>query len=198
MTTTSTAKLRGRVRRAYSEAAKRTGDDLPISLGRESALSLGYPQDLLERLPSVAVDAFAGVSSVAVFAQKPPGSRVLDLECGAGLDSFIAAQRAGPAGWVVGVDSSEAILARPRRGAKSMGGNRIQFLHGDAENLELEDASMDIALVNGLSNLNPLRGEIFQELARVLRPGRARYAAELIVRGPLPAHVKSSEANWFA
>ena len=198
MTTTSAAKLRGRVRRGYSEAAKRTGDDQPFPLGREFALSLGYTQDLLESLPSVAVDAFAAVSNVAVFAQKPPGSRVLDLEFAAGLDSFIAAQRAGPAGWVVGVDFSEAILARPRRGAKSMGGDRIQFLDEDAENLEMEDASMHIALVNGLSNLNPRRGEIFQELARVLRPSGGRYAAELILREPLPAHVKSSEADWFA
>lgn len=198
MTTASASKLRERVRRAYSEAAERTGDDHPFPLGRDCALSLGYPQDLLESLPSVAVDAFVGVSNVAVFAHIPPGSRVLDLGCGAGLDSLIAAQRAGPEGRVVGVDFSEAMLDRARRAAKSMAGHRVQFLHGDAESLELEDASMDIALVNGLFNLNPRRGEIFQELARVLRPGGALYAAELILREPLPAHIKNSEADWFA
>jgi 2-polyprenyl-3-methyl-5-hydroxy-6-metoxy-1,4-benzoquinol methylase len=96
----SDQELRRRVRDAYSAAAVRPGDNHAFPVGRGFAESLGYPAGLLDTLPPVCVEAFAGVSNVAVSADIPPGSRVLDVGCGAGLDSFIAARRAGPAGCV--------------------------------------------------------------------------------------------------
>ncbi|NIV31718.1 MAG: methyltransferase domain-containing protein, partial [Anaerolineae bacterium] len=167
-------------------------------VGRVFAESLGYPQNLLDDLPSVSADAFSGVSNVAIFADVPPSATVLDLGCGAGLDSLIAARRLGSHGRVVGIDFSAAMLARARQAVTEAQVDNVEFLQAGAENLPVEDSSTDIAVVNGIFNLNPARDAIFRELARVMRPGGAVYAAELVLQGPLPRAVQESETSWFA
>ena len=72
------------------------------------------------------------------------------------------------------------------------------FEQTDGEHLPIGSASVDVALINGIFNLNPARESIFRELARVLRPGAVAYVAELTLANPLPAKVKQSEADWFA
>lgn len=193
-----TQQLREGVCKAYSSAAERPQDEHPFSVGRRFAESLGYPQDLLISLPSVSIDAFAGVSNVAIFADIPVGATVLDLGCGAGLDSLIAAQRVGSKGRVIGVDFSEAMLARARQAVEEVGIDNVEYRHADAEKLPIEDGLTDVALVNGIFNLNPKRDAIFRELVRVVRKGGALYAAELILREPLPPEIKNSETDWFA
>jgi arsenite methyltransferase len=118
---------------------------------------------------------------------------VLDLGCGAGLDSLIAARRAGLSGKVIGVDFSTAMLDRARKAAKKACIQNASFEQTGAECLPLSPASVDVALVNGIFNLNPERESIFRELARVLRPGGVVYAAELILGSPLPANVKKHQ-----
>ena len=190
--------LRDGVRRAYSAAAERPQDKHPFPVGRSFAESVGYPQDLLAGLPSVSVDAFSGVSNVAVFAGIPVGAVILDLGCGAGLDSLIAAQRVGPTGRVIGVDFSDAMLGRARQSAVELGVRNVEFYQADAETLPIDDSVIDVALANGVFNLNPDREAIFGELARVVRQGGAVYAAELILREPLSPEIQDSESNWFA
>ncbi len=190
--------LRDAVREAYSAVAERPEDEHPIPVGRRLAENLGYPRELLESMPSVSADAFAGVSNVSVFADIPPGVTVLDLGCGAGLDSLVASRRVGPNGRVIGVDFSDSMLARARRGAKELKANNVDFCRSDSESLPLENGSIDVVLVNGIFNLNTDREAIFQELARVVRPGGAVYAAEIILRESLSEEVKKNEINWFA
>ncbi|MCL4294415.1 MAG: methyltransferase domain-containing protein [Anaerolineae bacterium] len=192
------ADIREGVRQAYSAAAKNPHVRHPFPLGRQFAESLGYWPDILAGIPAAAVDTFAGVSNVAVFANIPPGATVLDLGCGAGLDSLIAARRVGPIGKVIGVDFSEAMLRRARQAATEAGINNVEFHQAEAANLCLDHASIEVALVNGIFNLNPARGHIFRELARVVRPGGVVYAAELILREPLPLETQADETNWFA
>jgi len=193
-----TRQLRDGVWKAYSVAAERPQDDHPFPVGRHFAESLGYPEHLLADLPSVSVDAFSGVSNVAVFADIPVGSTVLDLGGGAGIDTLIGARRVGSKGRVIGVDFSDAMLARARQAAAEDGVDNVEFYQADAENLPVEDDLIDVALVNGIFNLNPARDAIFHELARVVRQGGTVYAAELILREPLPPEVQDSETNWFA
>jgi len=190
--------LRASVQRAYSAAAERSQDEHPFPVGRQFAESLGYPQDLLVGLPSVSVDAFSGVTNIAVFADVGEGVTVLDLGCGAGLDSLVAAQRTGPKGKVIGVDFSDAMLVRARQAAAEVGVGNVEFYQADAEDIPIEEGVIDVVLVNGIFNLNPMRDSIFRELARVVRQGGTVYAAELILRQPLPQEIQDSEANWFA
>ena len=99
---------------------------------------------------------------------------------------------------MIGVDFSEARLARARQAVKEAGVNNVEFHQASAEELPLEDGLIDVALVNGIFNLNPVRDTIFKELARVVRRGGAVYTAELILREPLPPEVLDSEDEWFA
>lgn len=190
-------RLRDGVRGAYTAAAERPADSHPFPVGRAFALSLGYPKGLLDSLPPFSVDAFSGVSNLSVFAEIPEGATVLDLGCGAGLDSLIAAQKTGVNGRVIGIDFSESMLARARRAAQEAGLPNAAFRLADAEAMPLADATAEIALVNGIFNLNPARDAIFRELARVVKKGGTVYAAELILKEPLPASVLSSETDWF-
>lgn len=194
----SPARLREMVSGAYSAAAEQPQEKHAFPVGRQFAESLGYPAELLVGLPRVACDAFAGVSNVSVFADLPVGATVLDLGCGAGLDTLIAAQRVGSAGKVIGVDFSKAMLARARDAVVESGTTNVELRQADAEQLPIRDGEIDVALVNGIFNLNPARDGIFNELARVVRRGGAVYAAELILSQPLPSETRASEKDWFA
>ncbi len=194
----STEQLRTGVWQAYTAVADQPAHEHPFAVGREFAEKLGYPAEILNQLPAASVEAFTGVSNVSIVAEIPPGARVLDLGCGAGLDSLIAAQRVGPHGFVIGIDFSEAMLARARQSASEAQLPQVEFRSGDAERIPLDDASIDVALVNGIFNLNPARAEIFRELARVVRPGGRVYSAELILKEPLPAETQASLTDWFS
>jgi arsenite methyltransferase len=190
--------LREKVQAAYSAAAANPQEVHAFPMGRAFAESLGYPQELLASLPAASVESFTGVSNVSVFADIPTGVTVLDLGCGAGLDSLVAARRAGPVGKVIGIDFSASMLARARQAAAQSGFTNIIFCQAAAEKLPIPDGCVDVAIVNGIFNLNPARDAIFRELARVIRPGGTLYAAELILAKPLPPEVQRAEANWFA
>ncbi len=192
-----TSSIRAEVRDAYSAAAERPSDSHAFPVGRVFAESIGYSADWLRALPGDCVDRFAGVSNISLVAELPLGAAVLDLGCGAGLDSLIASQRIGPEGRVTGVDFSPAMLERARRGAREAGTENVFFCRADAERLPLPDASIDVALVNGIFNLNPARECIFHELARVVRQGGTVYSAELILSAPVPPE-QLDATNWFA
>jgi SAM-dependent methyltransferase len=189
--------IRAGVHNAYSAAAERPSEPHPFPVGRRFAESIGYSAELLHGLPGDCVDRFAGVSNISLVAEIAPGATVLDLGCGAGLDSLIASRRVGPAGRVAAMDFSQAMLEHARRGARAAGTENVVFCRADAEGLPLPAASIDVALVNGIFNLNPARECIFHELARVVRKGGTVYSAELILSAPLPPEQQNA-ANWFA
>jgi SAM-dependent methyltransferase len=186
------------VRSAYSGAAEHPEQTHPFPVGRSFAQDVGYPGDLLEAIPNAAVQAFTGVSNVPLIAELSAGDTVLDLGCGAGLDSLIAGRRVGEDGRVYGVDFSQSMLERARSAARTANARNISFLLAAAGWLPLRNGSIDVALVNGIFNLNPARAAIFGELARVLRPGGAIFGAELILREPALAPQELDRLNWFA
>ena len=186
--------LRQAVWTAYSDAAAHPEQPHPFPVGRAFALSVGYPADLLDSIPDTSVQAFTGVSNVPVFAELNPGETVLDLGCGAGLDSLIASRRVGETGKVYGVDFSQSMLER----ARSANAPNAAFLRAAAESLPFRSGSIDVALVNGIFNLNPARAAIFAELARVVRPGGTVYGAELVLREPPQPSQELDRLNWFA
>ncbi len=147
MPTIPAGDIRDKVREAYSAAADHPGEKHPFPVGRAFAESIGYPASLLDSLPVTCVEAFAGVSNVPLLAEISRGAAVLDLGCGAGLDSLIAARRAGPSGKVTGVDFSAAMLDRARQGAAEVGLRNVCFERADAEHIPLASASVDVALV---------------------------------------------------
>lgn len=192
------ASIRDQVRDAYSAAARDPASKQPFPVGRAFAQSLGYSAKLLDSIPAAAVEGFAGVSNVSCFADILTGATVLDVGCGAGLDTIIAAQRVGSEGRVLGIDFSASMLDRARQALIEAGLTNVELRHCEAERLPLADGTVDVALVNGIFNLNPHRQAIFHELARVLRSGGSAYCAELILIEPLQAADQACPANWFA
>ena len=114
------------------------------------------------------------------------------------MDSLIAARRTGPDGKVIGIDFSRTMISRARQAVTEAGVGNVEFRIADAEELPVDSGSIDVAIVNGIFNLNPRRDEIFRELARVVRPGGSIYAAELILKETLPPDILKSEPDWFA
>lgn len=190
--------LREGVRQAYSAVGDHPDGRHPFAVGRLFAEGLGYPAELLERLPAASVEAFTGVSPVSVFADLTAGATVLDLGCGAGLDTLIAAERVGPTGTVLGLDFSRTMLARAQQGADEAGQRNAHFWQAAAEDLPLPDQCVDTVLVNGIFNLNPARARIFEELGRVVKPGGMVYAAELILREPASITAPAALEDWFS
>lgn len=194
----ATSQLRTGVQAVYSHVADAPAEEHPFKVGRAFAEGLGYPAEWLNRVPTKSVEAFTGVSCVSVFAELPAGAQVLDVGCGAGLDSIIAGWRVGPSGQVLGIDFSEPMLARARASAEEAGLSHVRFEPGEAERLPVGTASVDVALVNGIFNLNPARAHIMRELARVVKPGGALFCAELILKEPLTSQEQANLANWFS
>lgn len=195
---TQAQELLEKVREAYSKAADSPGGSHPFPVGYDFALSVGYPEGLLKSLPESSVQRFTGVSNVSVFAEIPPGSTVLDFGCGAGMDSLIAAAKTRPAGRVYGIDFSESMVSCARTGAAHAGAANVEFWESEGQHIPFADGEFDVAMVNGIFNLNPDRAGLFQELARVIRPGGVLYGAEIILREPMDQEERAGLSNWFS
>jgi arsenite methyltransferase len=189
--------LRQGVHDAYSKVAIHPEITHPFPTGRDFAEQIGYPANVLDTIPIKAVQSFAGVSNVSIFADIPDGATVLDLGCGTGLDSHIAAHKLGGSGQVIGVDFSTAMLNQAQAAAHESHTTNLTFIQASGEQLPLADHTLDVVLINGIFNLNPARAMIFQELARVVRPGGAVFAAEIILSAALD-DAERSTANWFS
>jgi arsenite methyltransferase len=191
------AVLRQAVRERYGRVVTEPGAPLGFPVGRDFATAVGYPAERLDRFP-VAAAAFTGVGTPVSVARLQPGETVLDLGCGAGLDSAWAAELVGRGGRVVALD-----LALPMAQAASAtlrqrtGPAAAVALVGAGEALPLLDASVDVVLVNGLFNLAPDKSPLLAEIRRVLRPTGRLVACEVALRRPLAPGEVDSLDDWF-
>ena len=151
----------------YRDVANEAVTDLHFPTGRRLAEALGYPAELLDRLPAGAVSSFAGVGYHLGLARLLPGERVLDLGSGSGMDVFAAAAQVGPQGSVVGVDITPEQLLKADRLVRD---EHVSFRHARIEDLPFDAGSFDVVISNGVVNLSSDKRRVFGEVARVLRP----------------------------
>jgi SAM-dependent methyltransferase len=97
-----------------------------------------------------------------------PGAVLLDAGCGLGDDVRALAARVAPGGRALGVDASASMVAEARRRGLSDG---VQFMVGDVERLDLEDASVDGCRAERTFQHLAHPSAAARELARVVRPG---------------------------
>ena len=119
---------------------------------------------------------------------------MLDVGCGAGIDSLLAARSIGPAGRVIRVDMTPAMIERARTHAGEMGLDNTEFVPGLMEELPLTDQSVDIVLCNGVLNLSTRHSRALAEMSRVLRPGGRLALAELVQTEALPDEILKDPA----
>ncbi len=134
------------------------------------ALAFGYRPEDLAALPE-GTNLGLSCGNPQAVAGLAPGESVLDLGSGAGFDALIAARKVGPTGRVIGVDMTDAMLAKARANAERSGLDNVEFRKGDIESLPVEDNSIDVALSNCVLNLAADKDRAFREIHRVLRPG---------------------------
>lgn len=147
---------------------------------------------------AVIAEADLGLScgSPTLAAAIQPGETVLDLGSGAGVDVFRAARAAGPAGRVIGVDMTPAMVHRARANADKGGFSNVEFRLGEIEALPVADASIDVVLSNCVINLAPDKRQVFAEIWRALKPGGRVAISDIVTEGPVPSAVREDMASW--
>jgi arsenite methyltransferase len=188
--------LRSEIQRTYADVSTQPDREFMFPTGRAWALDLGYPQDLLARVPEASCESFAGVANPFSMGALQPGEDVLDVGCGAGMDSLVAAQMVGPAGSVTGVDMTPEMVAKAHGSIAEMGLGNVRIVEGSAEHLPFDDASFDLVISNGVIDLIPDKDAVFSEIVRVLRPGGRIQLADVTIQQPVSEEGQRNIDLW--
>ncbi|MGR4067169.1 methyltransferase domain-containing protein [Billgrantia sp. C5P2] len=190
--------LEARVKAMYREVAEAPQGEFHFEMGRALAERLGYDPRALDRIPTAAIDSFAGVGHFLDLAAIQPGETVLDLGSGSGMDSLLAALATGPGGQVLGLDMTAAQREKAERLAHEAGFGQVTFHAGYIEAPPFADGSIDVVISNGVINLSADKPRVFSEAARVLRHGGRLALADIVTEKPLPESVSCNATLWAA
>ena len=188
--------LRDAVREEYREVAKAPTKGFHFHTGRKLAAICEYRDEWLDGIPESVVERFAGTGNPFSIAPLQPGEHVVDLGCGAGIDSFIAANQVGDMGAVVGIDMTKAMLEQAGQARDEMGLSQLQFREGYLEDLPVEDGWADVVISNGAANLAPDKLGIYREMHRILNPGGRLQIADILVDKPVSREAKKKIDLW--
>jgi SAM-dependent methyltransferase len=180
----------------YTEVAKTPEKGFHFHTGKPLAMMLGYAEATVDTLPSGTVESFAGTGNPFSMGDLHFGETVLDIGCGAGFDSLIAARQVGAAGRVISVDMTPAMLEKATVGAREAGLDNIDFREGLAEALPVENESVDVVISNGVINLCPDKMAAMQEINRVLKPGGRIQIGDIVVHKEVPEDAKADIDLW--
>ena len=190
-----TADLEQRVKSMYADVALKPDLEFHFETGRPLAERLGYPANDLDRIPAAAIDSFAGVGYFLDLAALQPDGAVLDLGSGSGTDSFLAGLASAR---VVGVDMTDAQLAKARRLAADAAIINVEFREGYIERPPVDDETFDCVISNGVINLSPDKAAVFAAAARALRPDGCLALADIVTNVQLPEGVTCDASLWAA
>ncbi|MCB0292713.1 MAG: arsenite methyltransferase [Calditrichaeota bacterium] len=156
----------------------------------------GYSDTELASLPAEAVENSFGCGNPLAFAGVQPGQTVVDIGSGAGIDCFLAAEKVGPAGKVIGIDMTPAMIAKARANAAQGGYAQVDFRQGEAEAMPVDDVSADWVISNCVINLAPDKSKVFREIARVLKPGGQFSISDIVLGDDLPDAIADNIMAW--
>jgi len=200
----STHDIKATVRERYGDAALRVSSGGTSSCcGGSCGGSAGDPitSDLYTDaqtavLPAEAVLASLGCGNPTALAELREGEVVLDLGSGGGIDVLLSARRVGPSGKAYGLDMTDEMLALARENQWKAGVENAEFLRGEIEAIPLPDASVDVIISNCVVNLSGDKRKVLAEAFRALKPGGRLAVSDVMVRGDVPAAVRSSMELW--
>ncbi len=169
-------------------------DGAATSVADEISCAVGYDESELSRVPEGA-NLGLGCGNPVALVSPAPGETVLDLGSGAGFDCFLAAERVGPEGRVIGVDMTSEMVERARANAVKGGFANVEFRLGEIEALPVGDASVDAVISNCVLNLSADRPRVLREVMRVLTPGGRVMISDLVSDQPMPHFVANSKES---
>jgi arsenite methyltransferase len=188
--------LRDAIREEYQEVAREPGKGFHFHTGRRLAAILGYEESLLTGVPEKSIESFAGTGNPFSMGALRPGENVVDVGCGAGIDSLIAAGMVGPNGKVVGVDMTPAMLGKAESARQEASITNAEFKDGYGEKLPVSDGWADVVISNGVFNLMPDKLAALREMSRVLKPGGRLQLADILVQKPVSEKAKERIDLW--
>ncbi|HSM46017.1 MAG TPA: methyltransferase domain-containing protein [Acidimicrobiia bacterium] len=189
-------RLRESIRLKYQEVAMRPTAEYHFFTGRRALDHIGYQETLLEDIPDRVLEAFAGVANPFHWGMPAACATVVDIGSGGGLDSVLAARSVGASGHVIGVDLTREMLDRAGDAAVDMGLDNLEFRQGLAEELPVDDGSVDLVISNGVLNLVPDKVQGYREVFRVLKQGGRFQIADIVVEKPVSEGAQRDIDLW--
>jgi arsenite methyltransferase len=169
----------------------------PINISSSDLASgVGYTAREIGQIPAEA-NLGLGCGNPLVISGIKEGETVLDLGCGAGLDSLLAARWVGEKGHVIGVDLTEEVIRKARENARLSGYKNVEFRFGEIERLPIPDNSIDVIMSNCAINLSPDKRRVYAEAFRVLRPGGRLGIFDVVATAPLPDEIKTDLSAYI-
>jgi SAM-dependent methyltransferase len=188
--------LRQAISKEYEDVANNPDRGFHFHTGRPLTKILGYKEEWLEGIAESAIESFAGTGNPFSIGEIRPGERVIDIGCGAGIDSLIAAKKVGADGRVIGIDMTKAMLDKARQAGEEAGLSEVEFRYGHAENLPVRDGWADVVISNGVINLTPDKEVTFREIVRVLKPDGRIQIGDILVQKQVPDSAKRKIGLW--
>ena len=185
------------VKNKYSQVASDPCASFNFPVGKGFALKVGYPKEILDRLPPSMYESFTGANNPQPFIDLKRGEAVLDLGCGAGLDLYFYAKAVGERGGVYGLDISEDMVNKANDNMNIAGIKNAEIKCGHSDNLPFQDDFFDVLASNGIYNLSPDKEKVMHEVYRVLKPGGRTVFCEVVLKDELPEGIRKNIDDWF-
>jgi arsenite methyltransferase len=196
--------VRKTVRQGYAQIAK-TGTSCcapqksccgTTNIATDISKKIGYTDEDIQSVPEGA-NLGLGCGNPLAMASLKEGEVILDLGSGAGFDCFLAANRVGKSGKVIGIDMTPEMIEKARENAHKGNYENVEFRLGEIENLPVADNHVDAIISNCVINLSPDKDRVFQEAYRVLKPGGRLMVSDMVLVSELPDSIKNSAAAYI-
>jgi len=188
--------LENKVKDMYREVALNPKGKFHFEMGRALAERLGYLPADLDKIPAESIESFAGVGYYFHFADIKEDEHIIDFGSGAGMDTFIAALKTGKSGRVVGIDMTYEQRAKAMLLRDQAGFSQVSYFEGYLDKVPIEDESFNVVISNGVINLAPEKDKVFNEMARVLKPGGRIAISDIVSETQLSEEIKCNINLW--